>query len=878
MLRRVTAFLARVTKREAPTEDEIARELRDHLELDAELLASSERRTGTTSDPRSIARRRFGNVTNVSEAVRDVWRWAWLEQLEQDVRHGVRAIRRSPLYAAAVVVTLAMGIGAASAVFSLSEAIHDPFPLLPSDRLLWITQSTATCGVDCTQTSPAALAALATRAPSITTIGALRNAVALRSTNSSEALTAFAVSANAFETIDAPFAVGRGFPKGAGQPGATGYAVLSYDFWQRRFGGSRGVIDSTIVLDERPVTVIGVLGKDVIFPTAADVYTPFALTAAEASNYGARQYEAFARISPGSSFTKATAEVATIGAQLQRESPKTDSGWVLRARPISTYHTDDVSILVQISGVAALLVFLAACMSATNLALSRLAARRHELALRAALGVRRWRLARHLLTESLLLSVLAGAVGLVLARGGVHAIRDAIPADFAAFIPGWVRLGLDGRTLAFASGVAVLAMLVFSALPVLRATRVDLAGVLSEGGRASTVGVRSTRVRATLIVLEVSIALVLLTAATLLTRSVRNMIRGDAGVRLDHALVMHLTMPPQMDDSAKISFYRRLDANLGREPGVRAGGVATTTPLSNNFFGVAIRIPGRAPEPNGRPLTANDQHVTPGYATAAGMRIEEGRMIDAHDEASPSAERAIVINRFMANALWPNASAIGRVVTINDVPWTVVGVAANVYHGGLDEPLRNTVYRSIYQAPTAYASVAVWTDGDPASMRDAIRSVVARTDPDVAVGDMMTMTDMQARHVSAFSMMAGMLAVLAIVTMTIAAVGLYGLIAYGVAQRTREIGVRIALGARPADILAQMGAGAMKLAMVGIAFGLVGAALFARLLRVMLYRVTTADPATFGGVSLALLAIAVAAALIPSWRAARVDPTVALRD
>ena len=867
-------FITRVTNREAPTDDEIARELRDHLELDAELLTV----TGVPSDPRFIARRRFGNMTNVTEAVRDVWHWSWLEQLEQDLRHGCRALMRSPLYAAAVVTTLAMGIGAASAVYSLSRAIHNPFPRLPSDRLLWITQSNATCGVDCTQTSPAALAALQTRAPSLIAIGTIRSSVALRTANGSEALNGFNVAPGTFATIGAPFVAGRAFPNDAGQPGAPKYVILSYDFWQRRLGGSRGVIDSTITLSDRPTTVTGVLGKDVIFPTAVDVYTPFTLRPNDASNYGARQYDVFARIAPGASFAKAAAQVSTIGAQLAHESPKTDSGWVLRARPIAAYHTDDVSILVEISAIAACLVFLAACMSAANLSLSRLAARRHELALRTALGVRRWRLARHLLTESLLLSLVAGAGGAALAQWGVHGIRDAIPADFSAFIPGWARLGLDAHALGFAFACAVLAMMAFAALPVLRATRVDLARVLSEGGRASTGGARSTRVRATLIVLEVSIALVLLTAATLLTRSVRNMTRGDAGVRLDHALVTQLTLPPVMSDSAQVDFYRRLDANFQLEPGLRGGGIASMTPLSNNFYGVGFRIPGRPPEPNGRGLSAIDQRVTPGYGAAAGMHIEQGRMIGAEDETSPAAQRAIVVNRYMANAMWPNESAIGRVIVIGNVQWTVVGVAANVYHGGLDEPLRNTVYRSIYQAPTPYASLAVWTRDDPSSMRDAIRGIVARTDPSVAVAGMKTMIEMQARHVSAFTMMAGMLGVLAIVTMTIAAVGLYGLIAYGVAQRTREIGVRIALGARPADILSQIGGGAVKLTMIGIVFGVVGGSLFARLLAVMLYRVTASDPATFVGVSLALLAIALTAALIPSWRAARVDPTIALRE
>src|SRR5437868_4683137 len=289
-------------------------------------------------------------MTNVREAVRDVWQWTWLEQLEQDVRHGLRALMRSPLYAVAVIVTLAMGIGAASAVYSLSRAIHNPFPRLPADRLLWITQANASCGVDCTQLSPAALAALETRAPSITAIGTSHSSVALRSSrssNGSEALVGFVVSPNAFETIGAPLAAGRGFPNDAGQPGAPNYVILSYDFWQRRFAGSRGVIDSTITLGERPFAVTGVLGKDVIFPTAADVYTPLHLRAEDASNYASRQYDVFARIAPGVSFAKAAAEVSTIGAQLVRESPKTDSGWVLRARPIADYHTDDVSMLVR---------------------------------------------------------------------------------------------------------------------------------------------------------------------------------------------------------------------------------------------------------------------------------------------------------------------------------------------------------------------------------------------------------------------------------------------------------------------------------------------------------------------------------------------------
>ena len=871
MLRRL---IARLTGRGSPTDAEIERELRDHLELEAESLTTIDR--AAQSAAHYAARRRFGNVSGVRESVRDVWRWVWLEQLEQDTRHALRAIVRSPVYSLAVIVTLAMGIGAGTTVYTLARAVHTPFPQLPQDKLLWITYGNATCGVDCTQLSPAAFVALQRRATSITAIATFNWSTSLRGAEGSEAANGFVMSPNTWETIGARFAVGHGFPNDAGTEGGPSFVVLSYDFWHRRFSASPGVIDSVITLGEQPHTVVGVLAKDVVFPMTGDVYAPFRPTSTDGNDHASRYLGAFARLADGATIEKAAAEVRTINAQLVRESPKTDSGWVLRARPIADYHTDDVAVLDNISEAAALLVFLAACMSAANLVLARLSARRHELALRAALGVRRSRLARHLLTEALLLSLGAGALGAALARWGVHAMRDAIPANFAAFVPGWARMGVDPHVLLFALALAVLAMLAFALLPVARATRIDLSGTLAEGGRANTGGVRGTRTRATLIVLEVSIALVLLTAATLFTRSVRNMIGGDAGVRLDHALVMDLTLPPHGSDSSHIDFFRRLDANVRDVPGIRAAGVGTTTPLSNKFGGIGFDIPGRAPEPSGRALTGIAQQVTPRYLEATGVRIAEGRGIDDRDVQG--AQRVVVINQHMADALWPHTSPINRVVKIRDSTWTVVGVASNVHHGGLDEEMRYTLYRSIYQAPRDYGVLAVWTSADPDSMRDAVRRIVARTDPSVAVGNLMTMEAMQARHVSPYTMMAGMMAVLAIVTMTIATVGLYGLIAYGVAQRTREIGVRIALGARPRDILTHVGAGALRLTMIGIAFGVVGAALFARLLVVMLYGVSPSDPRTYVGVSLGLLAVALVAAWVPSWRAARVDPTVALRE
>ena len=866
-------WFTRLTGTHAPSDDDIARELRDHLELDAEALANSGR--VNPSDVPAAARRRFGNVGNVGEAVRDIWRWTWFEELAQDARHGLRALVRSPAYSVAVAITLALGIGAGASMFSLSDAIHRPFPELQQDRLVWIVQRSPTCPT-CDQASPAALTALRARARSFAAVGTAFWRTTLRTADGSEIVNGFTISANAFATLGIPFALGHGFAPDADQPNAPAATVLSYKFWHDRFVASRGVLDSVITLGGAPYTVIGVLAKDVVFPTAADVYAPIVPATNAATDYGSRYLELFGQLAPGATLASAAAEARTISAQLGRESPKTDSAWTLTVRPIARYHTDDTVIIERIAGVAVLLVFLAACMSAANLAFSRLASRRNELALRAALGVRRWRLARHLLTEALMVSLVAGALGLLLARWGVTAMRDAMPADFAAYVPGWARIGLDARTFAFTLVAAVTAMLVFAAIPAFRAARVNLTAVLSEGGRASTGGAHGTRTRATLVVLEVSIAIVVSTGATLLTRSVRNMMAGDPGVRLDHALVMHLSLPRGMNDTATRAFYRRLDDNLRATDGIRAAGFTSTTPLSNNFWGTSFDIPGRAADPNGQLLSAIDEHVTPDYARAAGMRIIAGRAIAATDDER--GQRVVVVNQMMAESMWPGLSAVGRTVTVEGVSWTVVGVAANVHHGGFDEPVRYTIYRSVYQATERAGDLAVWTDRDPAAMADVVRRAVARTDPSAAVGGIKTMLDMEARHVSAFRMMAVMLAVLAVVTMTIAVVGLYGLISYGVAQRTREIGVRIALGARPRDILARVSGGALRLTALGVVLGVLGATAFTRLLGAMLYGVTATDPRTFIGVAVGLLAVALAAALVPAWRASHVDPTVALRN
>ena len=855
-----------------PSDDDIAREMADHLELEAEELRAG----GERVDATHRARRRFGNVTLVAETVRELWRFGWLEQLMQDLRHGSRGLRRSPVYAVTATLTLSLGIGAVVAVFGMADPIIDrPYPLLPEDELVWLTQPSKRCPT-CDEVSPAAFAALRARSTTLSKVAATATwRTSLRVADGSDLVSGYRVSANTFTTISAPFALGGGFPTDADQPGRPGTVVLSYAFWRGQFNGSPGVLDSIIVLGSRPYTVVGVLGAGVLFPTEASVYTPLVLTSEELANHAARYLAVFGRLRRDVSLDRARAEARAIAAQLALEAPRSDSTSTLSLQPLRAFHTSDVRILIGVFGVAAALVLFAACMSLANLSFARLTARRRDLAIRAALGGRRLRLARHLLTEALLVATAAGAIGIALAAAFARAIRASIPGSLARYSPGWGNVGIGGRAVAFTLLVCFVSTLLFALLPAFRSTRVNLSSVLTEGGRAGS-SVHGARIRSGLVIVQVSVALALLSAGTLLTRSVRGMLRGDPGVRLDHVLTMHLALPEGLPDSAVRTLVAGLDARLHATPGVLGAGLTSTTPLSNNWWGVLFQIPGRSPAADGSQLAANDQRITPDYVHTMGIRLLSGRGIEPRDDAG--AQRVAVINHYMSEQLFPGIDPIGHALSIGSDRWTIVGVATDVRHGGFDEPMRYEIYRAVQQATQRNGDLEVWTSGDPDAMRGVVRRAVAATDPDAALGDLMSMRDVEARHVSPFELFAGVLIAFASVTTVIAIVALYGIIAYGVTQRRREIGVRIALGAQRAAIVREIAGGALRLTGFGLAIGAVGALAFAQMLKSVLYAVPATDPVTPLAAAAALLVVALAAALVPAASAARVDPAAVLKE
>jgi len=864
MWRRLMSLAPRALRR-GPTDDEIARELRDHLELEAQELHSPD-----------LARRAFGNPTYIGESVRGVWRWTWIEQLLQDVRYGVRSLRRSSAYALAAIVTLALGIGATTLVFSLTDAILErPFPLLPQHDLVWIQFRSRNCP-SCDNASPAALAALRT-ARTLTAVDAATHwRVPLRiGAEGSELVEGYRVTPAIFQTISAPFALGRGFRPDDAAPNGAGVVVLSYALWKGRLGASRGVLDSTIVVAGKPYRVVGVLAEHVIFPTGADVYTPLVLSAADLADHSSRYLDLFARLAPNVTVADAQREATVISARLDAEARPMERGWSVVPRPLTDFHSDDVRVFIDIAMISAFLVLLAATVSVANLALARAAVRRHELTLRAALGGRRGRLLRHLLIEALVLSLLGGIFGISFAVWGTRATRTAIPASFFNYLPGGAFIQVDARALLFTLGTALIVTVLFALLPALRATGAKLSAVLAEGRRTSSGGAYGTRIRAVIVVAEVSVALALLTCAVLMSGSVRNMLVADPGVRRDHVLTMHLSMSRGLSDSAARAFIRRTDAELHALQGVRGAAFVSTTPLSNNSWGTHFEIAGRPPATP--ELEAIDQLVTHDYFSTAGVRVLSGRMLESRDDA-PDAPRTAVINHYMKERFWPTTDPVGSTLIIDSLPWTIVGVSADVRHHGFEEPIRNTIYRSALATVDRSLDVNVWTAGDPSVMRDPVRRAIAAIDPDAAVGELLTMQELEARHVSAFKVMASGLTIFAGITVVIAVVGLYGIIAYGVAQRRREIGIRIALGATARRIVRDIAAGGARLTIIGIAIGGVAGVALAQLLRSVLYGVSATDPRTPLAVAALLLAVALLATVIPAWRALRVDPATVLRE
>jgi putative ABC transport system permease protein len=803
-----------------------------------------------------------------------------METLIQDIRYAIRVLLKSPGFTAVALLTLTLGIGANSAIFSVVNAVLlRPLPYEESERLVFITER-----------SPV-LEGMSVAYPNyldwreqngvFDNIGVYRRvSFNLTGNGEPERLLGGEVSAELFNALKTKPALGRTFLAEEDVAGANPVVVLSYGLWQRRFGKDTDVIGQTITLNARPHTIIAVMPPDFRFPSGVDLWVPVGLNADNPSwNRGNHPgLYAIARLKPGVTASQAHAEMDTIAARLEQQYPASNTGNRVTVTPLFNRIVGDIrpALLVLLAAVG--FVLLIACANVANLLLARAAARQKEIAVRMALGASRGRLIRQLLTESMILSVTGGALGLLLAVWGTDLLVAISPDN----IPRFAEIKLDNRVLGFTAGIALVTGILFGLAPALHASKLNLNEILKEGGRSATAGLRRQRVRSLLVISEVAIALVLLIGAGLLIKSFLRLQQVDPGFNPDNVLTAGIPLPrtKYLEPPKRIAFYEALFSRIAALPGVQAVGAVSELPIeggSQTYFIVEDRpIPPREE----MPLTEYSL-VSTGYFKALGLRLLKGREFDERDVRD--APFACIIDENFAEQYWPGQDPIGKRLKYGGAdpgnPWsTVVGVVANVRYQGLDqESPRVQLFLPYGQATFLGASLVIRTAGDPSSLASAVRNEVLAIDADLPVFEIRTMNEVLKESVATRRLYMTLLGIFAGVAMVLAAIGLYGVMAYSVTQRTHEIGIRMALGARQRDVLRLVVGQGLVLALEGVVIGLIAAFALTRLMSSLLFAVSATDLSTFVVIALILTGVALGATFIPARRATKVDPMVALR-
>ena len=794
------------------------------------------------------------------------------------LRSAIRQMRRNPGFFSVALAALALGIGANTAIFSAVEGVLlRPLPFADASKLVMVWEDASYLGF--AQNTPALGNFVDWRAQNqvFTDMAAMRfSNASLNGDQAPEQALGRRVTPNFFDVLGVQPAVGRPF---TAEEDATGrkVVVLSYPLWERRFGRDASVIGRSILMDGEATTVVGVMPRGFFFPdNQTDYWTPASFTPKQLAVRTQHFLEVVARMKPGVTRERAQHDMDVIAKRLQQQYPDTNLNIGAVVVPIRKQFAGDTGTGLWVLQVAAVLVLLIACSNLANLLLARAAGRRREIAVRLALGASRGQIAAQLVTESLLLSVGGGAAGLVVGRLCWSVFKNLVPSQIAG-----EGFSLNAPLLLFTAAVSILAGVFFGLVPALRATDVSLQESLKEGGRAGE-SRGGLRLRDTLVVAQFAMAFALLVGAALMIETLWNLRSVDMGFRADHLLTMGVPLPEKKyDTNEKIRvFYRDVLDHARALPGVKSVGFGSDVPFTSVGDTEGYAIEGAPPTLPGQDNDALYREVTAGYLETIGGTLLEGRSLEDRDVES--SQPVVVVNEFLAKRHWPGQDPVGKrlKLTGSKEPWrTVVGVVKDIRERGLLLEMKPAVYVPVNQVdnPSPYFMVAR-TAQEPGSAANALRGAVWAVDSERPVAFIRTMDQLMEENVADRARPMMLLGIFAGLALVLACIGVYGVLAYSVAQRTREIGLRMALGARPGDVTRMILGRGLKLSAVGLVAGAALAGLLGILLRTLLFGVTPAAPLVYAGTAGTLIVVALAACVIPAQRAARVDPVVALRD
>jgi putative ABC transport system permease protein len=801
-----------------------------------------------------------------------------MDTLVQDLRYALRALRQSPVFSLAAILTLALGLGANTAIFSLVNGVLlRSLPFADASRLVVVWGHHSTIGRE-TASLPDFLDWRADNAAfeRLAAISTTRYVVA--GAGEPELVPGAMATADFFRTLGVAPALGRDFRNDEATHAGARVAILGYGYWQRRFGGRRDVIGTQLNLGRQsPYTVIGVAPRELSWEGPIDLWVPL-ITDSSQSRRG-DYLTVVGRLRPGVSLLRAQQDLAAVARHLEERYPDTNAGWSVELEPLRDAVVGAVRPALVVFMAAVGLVLLIACGNVANLLLARLAARQREIAVRAALGASRGRLLRQVLTESVVLAVLGGGLGVVLAMWGVQAFRLADPG----VVPRVQEVGVDLRVLGFAAVLSLMSGLAFGIIPALRIFRQELHEGLREGSRSVAGGTGLGGLRGMLVLGQVTVAFVLLVGAGLLLRSFERLLAVDPGFRPDGVLTARVSLPraTHAEEARRLDLYQRLLARIEAAPRVRGAGYVSRAPLGDGAPYEAFSIEGAPPLPPDAVQDAELLAASPGYFSALEIPLVRGRRLTAAD--APNAPAVVVVNQAAVRRYWQGRDPLGGRITFGDPndtasTWlSVVGVVGDIRHDRLSDDPYPQIYTPVAQSAGFSMVLIARVTGDPMALAPTIRRSLAELDPGVPLSDVRTFSERVAGSVARPRLSAALLGIFAATALLLAGIGIYGVISYGVTQRTRELGIRIALGAGAERVQRMILTQGMMPVLGGIALGVFAALGLTRLLRSLLFGVAATDPTTFVAVTCFLLAVAVMASLVPARRAARSDPVTALR-